>query len=130
MTDPVGPLNRTLEALRRQIAEHARQLDAGSRTAQSSGTSQTTRTPASGRPNVDELKQRIADRVRSIDPQSPNGVRRRTRVFLESALAWEFGDDVLRDPSFQELVDELEASLSDHPELARQFGAVLGSDLD
>jgi len=86
MTDPVGPLNRAFEVLRRQIAEHARQLDSGNRT-QTSGASNAARSSVSDKSNIGELKQRITDRLQGIDPQSPNAGRRRRRIFLESTLA-------------------------------------------
>lgn len=128
MTDPVGPVNRAFEVLRRQIAEHARQLEAGART-QTSDTSSTTRSSTSGKSSVGELKQRIADRLQAIDPKSPNAERKRKRIFLESTLAWEFGEEVLRDPKFQELLDRLEATISEHPEVERQFRTAFGEKI-
>jgi outer membrane protein OmpA-like peptidoglycan-associated protein len=126
MTDPVGPLNRAFEVLRRQIAEHAHQLESGSR-AQSAGTTNgAARSGTAGKPDIGELKQRIAERLQAIDPKNPNAERRRKRIFLESTLAWEFGEEVLRDPSFQELLDRLETTLSEYPDIERQFQMVLG----
>jgi hypothetical protein len=126
MTDALGPLGRSIEVLRRQIAEHARQLEAGSRigTSSSSGTPSRAATPA--RPDIEELRRRIAERMKAIDPQNGNANRRRKRVFLESALAWEFGEDALKDPSFQELVDRLEDALASHPEVEKQLQAAFG----
>src|ERR1700688_1850093 len=123
MTDPVGPLSRTLELLRRQMAEHARQLESNS---PSSGPATAPKTSAGAKPEVKELKRRVADRVQAIDPADPNARRRRRRVFLEWVLAWEFGEEALRDPRFQDLVDRLEESFSNHPELERQFQAAFG----
>ena len=128
MTDPVGPINRSFEVLRRQIAEHARQLESGARASASGTATGPARADASGKPAIGELRQRIAERLQAIDPKSPNAGRRRKRIFLESTLAWEFGEEVLRDPSFQELLDRLEMSLSDSQELERQFRTVFGQE--
>jgi hypothetical protein len=122
VTDPLAPLNRTLEVLRRQIAEHARQLDAAPRATQGSGNASPS--APSGRASLGELRLRVAQRLRQVNAQNPDADRQRKRIFLESALGWELGEEILRDPSFQELLDRLEAAISDHPDLQRLFGAM------
>ncbi|HEX4986155.1 MAG TPA: hypothetical protein VFV71_08825 [Burkholderiales bacterium] len=126
MTDPVGPLNRAFEVLQRQIAEHARQLESGTRTQAPGSSGPAARPGAAGRADLGALRQRIVERLQAVDPKGPQAGRRRRRIFLESTLAWEFGEDALRDPGFQELLDRLEATLAEHPDIERQFQLALG----
>jgi hypothetical protein len=125
MTDAIGPLSRTLELLRRQMAEHARQLESGSRTTPG-GSAGTTSRSSAGKLDINALRQKVSERLEAIDATDPNAQRRRRRVFLESVLAWEFGEEALRDPGFQDLVDRLEESFATHPEVERQFRAAFG----
>jgi hypothetical protein len=121
VTDPVSPLTRTLELLRRQMAEHARTLEGGAR----SGATSTPGGRTEARGDLGTLKRRVTERMQAIDPADPNASRRRRRVFLESVLAWEFGEELLRDPGFQAIIDRVDDAIAAEPELERQFATAL-----
>jgi len=64
-----------------------------------------------------QLSELIAQRVRSIDPDEPNSGRKAFRVFLESVLLKEFGIELINDPAFYRLIDEVQCSMESEASL-------------
>jgi hypothetical protein len=114
--DPINRLNRMVETLRQQMAESAKRLDT-SKTPSGETRSQN----RSGRLSLDELRRRIYDRVQAIEPDTPDRGRRARRIFLESVLAWEFGDELLLDSQLDRLIDNLQQTFESDPEIDAQF---------
>ena len=122
MVDSVSRLNRVMEALRRQIADGPSRLGTAAKTGNTSQTAQSAATP---RPSPEQLRQRIADRVRSLDPDDPRRPQKARRAFLESVIAWEFGDAVMQDRHFDELVDHIQQTFDAAPDVSRQLDELL-----
>ena len=59
-----------------------------------------------------------------LEPEERHGPRA-AQVFVESVLAWEFGDEVLDDPDFVELTRQVRAAMTDDPMLWRKVQSVL-----
>jgi len=114
--DPIGRLNRLMETLRKQMAESAKRADAAGH--QASDVRPQTR---SERPSIQELRSRIVERVRGIQSESGENRRRARRVFVESVVAWEFGDQLLLDNRFEDLVDQIEETFEMDTELDKKF---------
>lgn len=118
--DPINRLNRLLETLRQQIAESARRSD----------TSRTQTSPSqSGNGAVKlalpELRRRIQDRIQGVEPTTPEGQRQAKRLFLESVLVWEFGDNLLLDKQYQHMLDNIQATIESDPDTDKQFTALV-----
>jgi len=60
----------------------------------------------------------IARRVQAIDAADPDAGRRAFRLFLESVLLLELGEDLINDPAFYQLVDDVEGQMRADTELA------------
>lgn len=107
-----------MEILRRQIA--AQKSDSRNRSAGRQGVagSAPTRAP------MQALRTRIHERITGLDI---SGADRRTagRVFLESVLAWEFGDDLIGDPRFDEMLREVHDTIDADPKLRNRFHELL-----
>lgn len=110
-----------METLRKQMAESAKRLD----TAKSSSP-EVGRQNRPERPSLQKLKTRIEERIRAIEPDAPDRSRRSRRIFLESVIAWEFGEHLLLDSQFDRLVDTIQETLEADPELDSQFHHLLG----
>jgi hypothetical protein len=75
----------------------------------------------------------IAQRLQSIDAQDPQRDRRVFRIFLESVLLAELGDDLINDPVFATMVDGIQQQMEGDPELApmiHQAARLLGDPPD
>lgn len=121
--DSVGRLNNIIEVLRRQIAENGRRMEATGKNTLSSK-AQTGSGPMA-RPGLPELKLRLQARLRHLDPADPDKARKSQKLFLESVLAWEFGDSLLLDRRFGDLVEEIHKTLASHPDIEKQLTDLL-----
>lgn len=76
------------------------------------------------RTDIEGLRGRITARLGAL-PADERGSSRAARIFVESVLVWEFGDEVLHDPTFSDLLAQVQDSLTGDPELSRRFIALL-----
>ena len=60
----------------------------------------------------------IARRVAAIDPNDADRGRKAFRVFLESVLLAEFGEALMNDAHFYQLVDDVQKHMETDPEIA------------
>jgi hypothetical protein len=70
------------------------------------------------------FSRRLAAAVQGIAADDPQRERQLLRVFLEAALIDEWGDSLLLDPEFAQLVDRVQTELQDHRELRELAAAV------
>lgn len=120
--DPINRLNRLMETLRQRMAESTK------RSNRSSSTQQTRLTRASSAPSgrsIEQLRQHIGERVRAIKPEMPEHGRQARRVFFESVLAWEFGDQLLLDNQFSRLIDGIQEAFEADPEIDHELHELL-----
>jgi hypothetical protein len=67
------------------------------------------------RPGEPSLGAVILQRVSQIDPALDDRRRKAFRVFLESVLAHELGDDLLADPTYHQVVDKVHETMQRNP---------------
>lgn len=65
-----------------------------------------------------EMLSVLAQRIRGLDPTDPERGTKAVRLFLEGELVKEFGDALLNDASFPELVDAVQKQMRDDREMA------------
>jgi hypothetical protein len=53
----------------------------------------------------------INQRVAALDPADPQRGRKAFRIFLESVLLGEFGEELMNDPAFYQMVDDVQQSM-------------------
>lgn len=111
--DPIKPLSALNALLGQHIA--SRRSEQGGATGKKTTQSAAAATSAAGSmaaaTTLEELRRRIGEAVQSIDPADPDRRGKTARVFAENVLRWQFGDDILNDPRFAELLDEVGAVL-------------------
>lgn len=71
-----------------------------------------------------DMAEILVRRVGAIDPLDPERSRKALRVFLESVLLGEFGMGIANDPSFADMVGDVQKQMEADPELS-QAGAQL-----
>lgn len=118
----IDSLSQVMETLRRQLAESAKRLDRGTKASAKGGASSTSK-PTS-RVSAQDLQKRVRERLQALD--QGNGYQQRaTRVFLESVLTWEFGDDLVHDTRFSEMLNEINQTLEADPDLQARMQTLL-----
>ena len=121
--DPVGGLSEIMRLLQRRLAEKKQQ---GERLEPTCGQTSTPARPATpaAKASPEEIQRRIGERIRMLEPEERQGPRA-AQVFVESVLAWEFGDEVLDDPDFAELARQVRTAMTADPMLWRKVQGVL-----
>ena len=61
----------------------------------------------------------VAQRIRSIEPDDPERERKALRMFLETVLLCELGQQLAGDPAFIVMVDHVQDQMQSDPALAR-----------
>jgi len=123
MNDPTRKLNPSPELMRQRLADQAQSVQRPAHGVSArAGSWPTEQADRSG-----TLKQRLRGRLAAVDAADPQRDRKRRRVFIESVLASELGEALQNDPKALELVERIEEAIREHPELERQFRAVLSN---
>jgi len=120
----IDRLSGAMEVLRRQIAESARRLDVNGRPTRASGE---TAGATNAKLSLQEVKRRIRERLDAIPKTDPQRARKAQRLFIESVLSWEFGESLLLDKRFDEMLDRVQEGLAAVPDATLQFDRFLNS---
>jgi hypothetical protein len=121
--DPVGGLSEIMRLLQRRLAEKKQQTERLEPTGGQVGTPARRATTAA-KASPEEIQRRIGERIQMLGPEERQGPRA-AQVFVESVLAWEFGEEVLDDPDFAELTRQVRATMTDDPMLWRKVQGML-----
>ena len=103
----IGPVQQIVAAIR---AEMAGRVQPGA--ARKRAGARATKTPPSPAGSL------IAQRVKALDPLDPDRERKAFRIFLESVLLAELGEELINDHNFYQLVDQVQRTMEDSPRLA------------
>jgi regulator of protease activity HflC (stomatin/prohibitin superfamily) len=121
--DPINPLNQLIQALRQQMAAQAQK----SKRTTSKHTERQTKTKQKTAVKIvslDQIQTRIRERVRQLEPEQRDSIQA-ARIFVESILVWEFGEELLQDPRWQEISKEVQESMTGDPETWARFRTLL-----
>lgn len=118
--DPINRLNSIMATLQRQIAETGRHADPTYKPV--TGRHPAVHATASG---LQELRKKLQQRLSGINPDDTQKARKSQRLFLESVLAWEFGEGLLQDSRFDELIDNIQLALNSNPTVESQMRELL-----
>ena len=99
--------------IRRQVGSLARPAGSAGSTAPLAGEAKPRKKARGG-----DLAAVVARRVRGVDPADPDAHAKAFQVFLESVLLAEFGDHLINDPAFHQLVESVYRQMASTPELA------------
>jgi len=75
-------------------------------------------------PMSPDAAQVFAQRVRAIDPADPERRRKAVRIYLESAIAREFGTNLPAEAGFAEMLDAVELRMREDTEVAAAVDAL------
>ncbi|SEL71551.1 hypothetical protein SAMN05216359_114117 [Roseateles sp. YR242] len=63
----------------------------------------------------------VLRRIKFIEPTDPDRRRKAFRIFIESVLLFELGNELINDPKFYDLVDEVESRMRGEPSLVNSI---------
>jgi hypothetical protein len=118
--DPINRLDQVLQIIGRQMSERATRLDTGAKLATPEGAARSTR-----RPSLAALKRKVKERLATIDANDERRGEKARRVFLESVLTWQFGDELLLDRGFEEMVAGVQEALKAHAQTDARVSQLL-----
>jgi len=103
--DAIGNISKIVEQLRLQMSERTARAGksfAGQRFSPSSKTARPTES------TFETLQAKIGERIRAIDLNDSHRKKKANRIFLESVLLFEFGNNLMDDPAFYLLVEDIQ----------------------
>jgi hypothetical protein len=71
------------------------------------------------------VRETIAHKIRAIDPLAPDFDSLAANLFVESVLAAEFGDALLNDPAFRDIMREVQQTMLSHESIRAQLQSLL-----
>ena len=114
---PVDNIAQVMQVLRRQMAENLDRL-------RSSGKLKGAAPPASAGSVVrtaSTLRQTVERRIKSIDADDPRFLEKATHGFVESVLLAEFGEGLVNDPEFRDLMVQVQSTMLADAEVANDL---------
>jgi hypothetical protein len=111
----ISNVQQIVEVIRQQLATRT---DARVRRSEGAGA------PAakSGPKDITAL---IGQRIRAIDRDDPNRGRKTFRVFIESMLLSELGEELINDPQFYRIVDDVQQQMETDPAIKSSVSAAI-----
>ena len=123
--DPISGVNPVLDALRKQLAENIERLRKSGRLAAAGAGRAAGAAAGAAAARSESLEAALGRKLSALDRRSPEGRAAATRAFIETALVAEFGQGLLSDPAFGDMVAELSSSLREDPQIREQFDRML-----
>jgi hypothetical protein len=115
--EPVDNIAQVMQVLRRQMAENLDRLRRSGKLA-----SQSQPLSSAGAQRVQPTtRQAIARRIKAIDADDPRFLEKATLVFVESVLLAEFGDGLVNDPDFRDLVTQVQTAMRSDAETEKDL---------
>ncbi len=109
----LDPTNQLAGLIRVQIASLRRRQEARGAAA----LKQPAVPPSAGQ--TPDLASIVAQRIRSLQTDDPQRERKAFRIFLETVLLSELGQQLVADPAFVLMVDHVQSQMESDPDLAR-----------
>jgi hypothetical protein len=111
MSAPIGTVGQLVAVIRGQLTAR---IDVNAPKQRPSSTGRTTSVRTYSPENLEAL---IGQRIKSIGRDDPQRGRKAFRVFLESILLSHFGDHLINDPKFYQLIDDVQMSMEADSEI-------------
>ncbi len=112
----LDPANQLAALIRVQVSSLRRRQTAGPELGR--------RQPATTTPHPPgpDLATVVAQRIRSVARDDPQRERKAFRIFLETVLLSELGQELVSDPTFALMVDHVQSQMESDPDLAKAAG--------
>jgi hypothetical protein len=123
--DPVSKLTRLLEALRLQQSGSKRSNKASATTeAKQTTTKLQNNSKSPHKLSLDQLNLRISERINRLPPDEREGDQA-VQIFIDSVLAWEFGDELLQSDLFSKYSKQIRVTINNDTKLKDEFNHLI-----
>jgi len=109
----IGPTSQLLAIIREQIGE--------SRIAQGAKSRNTKSGNASKPDKAQRLFELTAKRIKTISKEDPKRNKKAFKFFLESMMLADFGEEMINDPAFYQLIEQVQLKMEQDPQLSAQI---------
>lgn len=120
--DPIKGMNHITRILRQKMAERK-----SSQVKSDSGSYASLNSAGPGKlpkASVDEVKRKIGERIRALPDEEKKGTKA-AHIFVETVIAWEFGEQLLQDPQFMDLSKEVVNAMAENPSVWEKMQTLL-----
>ncbi|MES9851119.1 MAG: hypothetical protein ABW170_04725 [Candidatus Thiodiazotropha sp. L084R] len=127
--DSISKLTRILQTLRLQqtSAGKANSTKTGSTNGvKSQGLQANHPGKLTAKVNLEQLNRRIGDRINRLAPDERQGDKA-AQLFIDSILAWEFGEELLQTESFSKYSNKIHEAVKSDVKLSHEFKLLLES---
>lgn len=119
--DPVRGVSQVMEALRRTMSENLEKLRQAGRLPPGQQTGLQRARPES----TTDLRRKVTRRLRSIPEGDPAFQQKTVGLFVESVLLDQFGESLVNDPGFRELIDQVCTTMTQDEAIASDLRALI-----
>lgn len=109
----IGPTSQLLAIIREQIGE--------SRIAQGAKHGNTKSGNTSKPDKAQRLFELTAKRIKTISKEDPKRNKKAFKFFLESMMLADFGEELINDPAFYQLIEQVQLKMEQDPQLSAQI---------
>lgn len=109
----IGPTSQLLAIIREQIGE--------SRIAQNTKYGNTRSGNVSKPDKAQRLYELTAKRIKTISKEDPKRNKKAFKFFLESMMLADFGEELINDPAFYQLIEQVQLKMEQDPQLSAQI---------
>jgi hypothetical protein len=118
--EPIDNVSKAMEILRRQMSENLERL----RRSGKFPSPPASKSAPAGAVSA-SIQDTVAHKIRSIDPLEPDFDHHAAGVFIESVLTAEFGDNLLNDPGFQDMLSAVRSTMMSDERIRTQLQSLL-----
>ena len=118
MPSPIGTISQLVAVIRRQLSVRTDRAPLPRATSKGQIKNRSQYSP-------ENLESLIIQHIKNIDRDDPKRGRKAFRIFLESVLLSHFGEHLINDPKFYQLVDDIQTSMESDPEVSTMVNTAI-----
>jgi len=117
--DSIDGLTKIMQIIRRQFAEGSARIGNTNRKKTSKSDLANTK-PFT----VTQLEQQIAEKIKTLDPAEKDYFSKIAKIFVESVLGWEFGNQLFQDAKFNQISHQIQKEILNTPLLLKKLNTL------